>query len=78
MATVNPWKRFISLLPGGQRAVGTVASINSLSGTSIVTLRNGSQIAAVGTGVAVGQKCFMADGQITGPAPQLPQYDIEV
>ena len=78
MATVNPWRRFLNLLPGGQRAVGTVASIDSISGTSIVTLRNGSQIAAVGTSVAVGQQCFMVDGQITGPAPQLPQYDIEV
>lgn len=73
MATVNPWKKFIGLLPGGVRLVGTVES-----GTSLITLRNGSQIAARGTDVPVGARCFVVDGQITGPAPELPQYDVEV
>ena len=48
MATVNPWKRFIGLLPGGERTVGTVSSINQASGISIVQLRNGTEIAARG------------------------------
>lgn len=78
MATVNPWKRFIGLLPGGSRTVGTVATISLLSGTSIITLRNGSQMTAKGTGVPVGRKAFVVDGQVTGPAPELPQYEVEV
>lgn len=78
MATVNPWKRFISLLPGGSRAVGEVISVSTATGTSILELRNGVQIAARGVEVAVGLKAFVVDGQITGPAPSLPQYDIEV
>lgn len=78
MATVNPWKRFIGLLPGGSRTVGTVASINLQAGTSTVTLRNGSQMTAKGTGVLVGRKAFVVDGQVAGPAPELVQYDLEV
>lgn len=78
MATVNPWKKFIGLLPGGVRLVGTVAAHDSQSGTSLIALRNGSQIAARGTDVPIGARCFVVDGQITGPAPELPQYDVEV
>jgi hypothetical protein len=78
MATVNPWKKFIGLLPGGVRSVGEVISINTITGTSIVELRNGGQISARGVGVAVGLKAFIIDGQITGQAPSLPQYDVEV
>lgn len=78
MATVNPWKRFIGLLPGGVRTVGQVVSINASAGSSVVQLRNGVQISARGVDVPVGQQAFITDGQITGPAPNLPQYDIEV
>ena len=78
MATVNPWVRFRNLLPGGSRAVGEVISISNATGTSIVELRNGVQIAARGTDVEVGLKAFIVDGQITGQAPSLPQYDVEV
>lgn len=78
MATVNPWKRFIGLLPGGERTVGTVVSINDASGISIIQLRNGTEIAARGTDVPQGSRAFIVDGQITGPAPELPHYDVEV
>ncbi|SFL23677.1 hypothetical protein [Azotobacter beijerinckii] len=78
MATVNPWKKFIGLLPGGVRTVGTVTAVNTARGTSTVELRNGIGITARGIDVAVGSKAFIVDGQITGPAPDLPQYDIEV
>ena len=78
MATVNPWKRFIGLLPGGERTVGTVVSINEASGISIVQLRNGTEIAARGIDVPQGSRAFIVDGQITGPAPELPHYDVEV
>lgn len=78
MATVNPWKRFISLLPGGSRVVGTVTYVSTLNGTTTVQLRNGSDITAFGVSVAAGNKCFVKDGQVIGPAPNLPQYDVEV
>lgn len=78
MATVNPWKRFISLLPGGSRVVGTVTYVSTLNGTTTVQLRNGSDITAFGVSVVAGNKCFVKDGQVIGPAPNLPQYDVEV
>ncbi|SDS29459.1 hypothetical protein SAMN05216198_1631 [Halopseudomonas litoralis] len=78
MSTVNPWKRFIGLLPGGTRTVGTVASVDLQNGTSIITLRNGSQISAKGTSVGRGLKAFVVDGQVMGQAPGLVQYEVEV
>lgn len=78
MSTVNPWKRFIGLLPGGSRTVGTVTSVNLQNGTSVITLRNGNQISAKGTGVARGLQAFVVDGQVVGQAPNLPQYEVEV
>lgn len=78
MATVNPWKRFVQLLPGGSRLVGQVMHINTGSGTSTIKLRNGSEVMATGTGVSVGDMCFVRDGQVVGAAPSLPQFDVEV
>lgn len=78
MSTVNPWKRFIGLLPGGTRTVGTVTSVNLQNGTSVIALRNGNQISAKGTGVARGLKAFVVDGQVVGQAPGLVQYEVEV
>lgn len=78
MSTVNPWKRFIGLLPGGTRTVGTVTSVNLQNGTSVITLRNGNQISARGTGVARGLRAFVVDGQVDGQAPGLASYEAEV
>lgn len=75
---VNIWKKFIGLLPGGSRVVGTVVFVNTVKGTSTVELRDGAQFAATGTDVPVGFKAIVTDGVITGRAPALPQYDVEV
>ncbi len=78
MATVNPWKRFIGLLPGGVRTVGMVKSINSTTGMSEVELRTGTRVTVRGVDVPVNSKAYIADGVITGPAPNLPHYDVDV
>ena len=78
MATVNPWKRFIGLLPGGIRTVGEVVSIDTAAGISRVELRTGTQVTVRGTDVAVGQRAYIADGVITGGAPALPHMDVDV
>ena len=78
MATVNPWKRFIGLLPGGVRTVATVRSIDTGIGISTVELRTGTRIAVRGVDVPVGSNAYVADGVITGPAPNLPHYDVDV
>ncbi|MBH9101755.1 hypothetical protein I5K32_30235, partial [Pseudomonas aeruginosa] len=51
MATVNPWRRFIGLLPGGARTVGEVIDVDEGAGTCRVRLRNNVVIAARGTAV---------------------------
>lgn len=78
MATVNPWKRFIGLLPGGVRTVATVISINPAAGISEVELRTGARVTVRGVDVPVNGKAYIADGVITGPAPSLPHYDVDV
>ncbi|NMZ68881.1 hypothetical protein SAMN05216370_0855 [Pseudomonas peli] len=78
MATVNPWKRFIGLLPGGVRTVATVISINPTAGISEVELRTGTRVTVRGVDVPVSGKAYIADGVITGPAPSLPHYDVDV
>jgi len=78
MATINPWKRFIGLLPGGVRTVATVRSINTTAGLSEVELRTGTRVTVRGVDVPVNSKAYIADGVITGPAPALPHYDVDV
>lgn len=78
MATTNPWKRFIGLLPGGIRTVAAVKSINTTTGLSEVELRTGTRVTVRGVDVAVNSKAYIADGVITGPAPSLPHYDVDV
>lgn len=78
MSTVNPWKRFIGLLPGGIRTVGTVVSINTSAGTSTVRLRNLVEVVVQGVSVSAGSRAFVVDGRVTGPAPELAQYEVEV
>lgn len=78
MATTNPWKKFIGLLPGGVRTVATVKSINSASGISEVELRTGTRVTVRGVDVPVNSKAYIADGVITGPAPNLAHYDVDV
>ncbi|WP_312374265.1 hypothetical protein [Stutzerimonas nitrititolerans] len=78
MATINPWKRFIGLLPGGVRTVATVRSIDSTSGISEVELRTGTRITVRGIDVPVSSKAYIADSTITGPAPDLPHFDVDV
>ena len=78
MATVNPWKKFIGLLPGGVRTVATVKTINTTAGISEVELRNGARATVRGVDVPVNSKAYIADGLITGPAPSLPHFDVDV
>lgn len=78
MATVNPWRKFIGLLPGGVRTVATVVSVDTTAGQSLVELRTGVRVMVRGVDVAIGDKAYIADGIITGPAPALLHYDVDV
>lgn len=78
MATVNPWRRFIGLLPGGARTVGEVIDVDEGAGTAVPRAAITTLFRRRTRQVPAGQMAFISDGLVTGPAPQLPQFDIEV
>ena len=71
----NLYRRLRTLLPDAPLVVGSVVSVTASGAT--VQLPDGSQIAARG-GALLGQKVFVRDGLIEGPAPSLPTVLIEV
>ena len=77
MANTNIWKQFQGLLPKHSRVIGTVTSCND-NGSSIVALRDGSQVTADGQVVAVGQKALVENMVIIREVPDLPFYRVEV
>lgn len=75
---VNIWKRFSDMFPKGARTIGLVFSHNTVQGTSVIQLRDGTTFSAKGTSVAVGQNAIVIDGNVVSSAPALTQYDVVV
>ena len=75
--TVNPWRKFKGLLPGGLRTVVTITANNG-DGTSNATLRDSSAIVVKGEGVAPSNKALVVDGEVRQQVPTLAQQAIEV
>lgn len=71
----NPYKALLGLLPHRPLQVGTVQSVDA--GVAIVELPGGGVIRARGD-ATVGQRVFVRDGAIEGPAPILPIELIDV
>lgn len=74
---VDLWKRFEGLLPSSAITLGTVTAINT-DGTSTLSTPEGGTLRAIGTSVGVGANVYVQFGRITGPAPNLPTYDLTV
>lgn len=77
MATVNPWKKFKSLLPDDAKQVVTVQTVNA-DGTSVVTLRGGDTLRVFGDSVQAGNRAIIQSGKIVGPASALTFTEITV
>jgi len=75
--SVNPWRAFQQLLPGGSQSVATIVSNNG-DGTSNATTRDGTVIVVKGEGVAPTNKALIVDGEISVEVPALPQSSAEV
>lgn len=71
----NLFKAFLDLLPDRPLQVGTVLSV--ASGIARVELPGGGLVQARGQAMA-GQRVFVRDGQVEGPAPNLPVEIIEI
>ncbi|BDD85918.1 hypothetical protein [Desulfofustis limnaeus] len=77
MAT-NLWAKFKRLLPDSPLIIVTVESVDSATGTSMVTTAGGGAMRVFGTGVAAGSKAYVRDNTIIEAAPNLTHYEIEV
>lgn len=73
----NLWARFAALLPASPTVIVTVTALND-DGTSTVETRAGGTMRVTGQGVAIGDKAFVRAGEITGAAPDLPDYEATV
>ena len=72
---INFQKQFLALLPQRRLVAGEVLTVNG--GTAVVELPGGIHIHARGA-ATVGQRVFVRDGVIEGPAPNLPYASAEV
>lgn len=70
----NIYRQFLDLIPGRPLQVGTVSTI--ADGMAMVTLPGGGMLQARGE-AALGQRVFVRDGLIEGPAPELTYVEGE-
>ena len=75
MTTTNLWKRLKQLLPDAPLLVGEVFSVSTYG--AIVELPDGAFVSVRGE-ATVGQKVFIRDGLIEGPAPELDYIEGEI
>ena len=71
----NLLKEFQSLLPGAPLLAGEVTALDN--GIATIELPDGSIATARGT-ATIGQRVFIRDGVIEGPAPALTTVVIEI
>lgn len=69
----NLWRQFRRLLPR-ERTIIVDVNANNGDGTSTVTTQTGSTLVVQGEEVSAGNKAFVKEKAITGPAPDLPSY----
>ena len=74
---MNVWSQFKKLLPSHALLAGEVTAHNA-DGTSMVRLPDGKELKVFGTSVGIGSYAFVRGGEIVGPAPSLPIYNVEV
>jgi hypothetical protein len=78
MATMNPLRRLLGVLPSDPLQVGALTGMHS-DGTATVGLAGGSGAVRVRNPQAITSgQVFVQSGQITGQAPDLPVVSIEI
>jgi len=70
----NIYRQFLDLIPGRPLQVGTVSTI--ADGVAIITLPGGGVLQVRGD-AEMGQRVFVRDGLIEGPAPELAYVEGE-
>lgn len=72
----NPYRQFLRLLPRRPLYVGDITAVNS-DGTVDVELPDSKVLRVRGTG-SVDDRVFVQDGEVRGPAPDLPTSSVQV
>lgn len=70
----NIYRQFLDLIPGRPLQVGTVSAISD--GVAMITLPGGGVLQARGD-AEMGQRVFVRDGLVEGPAPELTYVEGE-
>ena len=76
----NLWRQFEALLPNTPLLLGTLTTAHH-DGSFTVELVGGGSLRATfeGDGKALeGHRVFVRDGKVTGAAPDLPSFEIEI
>lgn len=73
---LNLWRQFEALLPDTPLMIGTVVSVH-VDATLTVALLDGGLLRVKGS-AAPGDRVFVREGQVEGPAPVLEQVRIEI
>lgn len=72
----NLWRQFEALLPDTPLMIGTVVSVH-MDATLTVALLDGGLLRVKGSATP-GDRVFVREGQVEGPAPVLEQVRIEI
>ena len=72
----NLWREFARLLPDAPLLLGSVLADHG-DGTVTVELMAGGLLRVTGSG-EVGSRVFVRNGDVIGPAPNLPMVAIEI
>jgi hypothetical protein len=72
----NLWKQFQDLLPTQPILIGTVITIHSDNTISVQLLGGG--VLRVSGSAAENTRVLIQGGRVLGPAPDLPQIEIEI
>jgi len=71
-------KQIRKLLMNEWTLVGTVTSVDTTEGTSIITTESGNTIKVRGTSVQSGDKALIVNGVIVSRVPNVSFYEFEV
>ncbi|MCB1809991.1 MAG: hypothetical protein KDJ99_33905 [Candidatus Competibacteraceae bacterium] len=74
----NLWAEFQALFTQSPTWIGTVVQHIGSDYSNVQLINGGSLIRAKGQSIAIGQRCYVKDGEIIGPAPNILVVDIIV
>ncbi len=78
IVAINIWRRFEELIKPAAQEVAEITAIHTDGTVSATSMTGGAMRLRCAISVAVGDKVFVAAGEVKGKAPSLPYYEIDV